>query len=437
VAKKKVDTKSDRRSSGNGKPSQETARGSAKPRKSVASPQKKSDRKASTQRSQEKQGVGAAALGISFGTRPLRCFVMMPFGTNDEYTRGNIESNFVFKHIICPGIQSFQDKTGIVVEVDREVDRNVAGSITAAILQSIATSDICIVDITGRNANVFFELGIRYSLRHRVTILLRQSGTEIPFDIRGYKCLTYDSFDPEPAIAAIREFLISGIREAKSVDSLVFETFPDMQVHIPGVVTSIGESPGQSDVLPWDEWWLRVQNLAELLRDPFDNGRFVPSVVLGISNGGLLVADLLGREVFKGVPILSLWANRWQADQPNVDPSCYYFDNEFNRTLLRTIRDASTEGKGMPTVLLVDDLVFTSGTIVQARAFIRRELGSDVPILFTPLFCRDTDYLDAITEMLPFAYGDGETFDISQKEFYEHLTATRTRFPYKKVIGGS
>ena len=40
-------------------------------------------------------------------------------------------------------------------KITREVDRNQTGSITAAIVKSIAKADVAVVDITGRNPNVF------------------------------------------------------------------------------------------------------------------------------------------------------------------------------------------------------------------------------------------------------------------------------------------
>jgi hypothetical protein len=259
----------------------------------------------------------------------INCFVIMPFGSNNEYVRKKIESDYVYSNIICQSIKRFENELNVNVDITREVDKNISGSITKGILKSIATSDICIVDITGQNPNVFFELGIRYSLRHKTTILLKQVETPIPFDIQGYRCLTYDCFKPEPAITELCDFLLSGYKESSAIDSLVFETFSHMEVHIPGILSSYKKST-HLNVLSWDDWWKRVLEIASLLKEPFDNGRFVPTAILGISNGGIVLADFLGREVFKGTPILSLWANRWldATAKSKVEQTCYYFDNK-------------------------------------------------------------------------------------------------------------
>src|SRR5574340_305842 len=124
----------------------------------------------------------------------LKCFVMMPFGKKDEYKRCEDESNFVFNYIICNAIKEIKKRENTSIEVIREADKKNAGNINKSILKNIASADICIVDITGLNPNVFFELGIRYSLKLKTTILLKQDSTVIPFDIQGYKCITYDCF---------------------------------------------------------------------------------------------------------------------------------------------------------------------------------------------------------------------------------------------------
>lgn len=366
------------------------------------------------------------------------CFIMMPFGSNEEYSRNNIESNYVFNHIICNALNKAEAEMGIKIKIIREVDRNIAGSITKNILNNIAIADLCIVDITGRNPNVFFELGIRYSLKEKVTILMRQADTEIPFDISGYKCLVYDCFEPTPAINDIFNFIVSGLNEKGSIDSLVFETFPEMEVHIPKILSSVRKKEKGQEILLWDEWWIRLQELAKLLKEPFVNGRLFPQAILGISNGGLAVADFLGRQVFRGVPILALWANRWLEDKSAVDPSCYFFDNEYNIAKMQILKKKLPKGDQKMTIVLVDDLVYTSQTITQAEAFIKKELGKDLDILFTPLYCRNIDYLHSISYMLPYRFKlkDGSSLKISETDFYKSVTTEKTRLPYDKDIGG-
>ena len=59
------------------------------------------------------------------------------------------------------------------------------------IWEMINTSEYVIADISGRNANVFYELGIAHTLGKKV-ILLTQSTDDIPFDLNRYRHIVYE-----------------------------------------------------------------------------------------------------------------------------------------------------------------------------------------------------------------------------------------------------
>jgi hypothetical protein len=63
------------------------------------------------------------------------------------------------------------------------------------IWKSILQSRIIIADITGRNANVFYELGLAQCIGKDI-ILITQSIADIPFDLNRYRHIVYeDNFD--------------------------------------------------------------------------------------------------------------------------------------------------------------------------------------------------------------------------------------------------
>jgi hypothetical protein len=184
--------------------------------------------------------------------KEISTFVLMPFGANDEYSGGVIESEYVFSEIIEPGVKEAEKlfcslpnnqtpQSAKCFKVRREVDKNRTGSITAAIVRDIAKADVVIVDITGRNPNVFLELGIRYALRNKVTVLLAQTGTLIPFDIKVYRYIEYDRFKPAAARKRIAESILEGLSDSVTSDSAVFDVLPSLSVNIPGVAESFGE----------------------------------------------------------------------------------------------------------------------------------------------------------------------------------------------------
>jgi len=65
------------------------------------------------------------------------------------------------------------------------------GSITKDIIEGILDSDIIIADLSGRNPNVFYELGIAHASGNK-TIMTSQTIDDVPFDIRNYRVVVYE-----------------------------------------------------------------------------------------------------------------------------------------------------------------------------------------------------------------------------------------------------
>jgi len=66
-----------------------------------------------------------------------------------------------------------------------------AGSIIDQIFESIAKSGLIVADLTGRNQNVMYELGLANAMGKK-TLLLSQHAQELPFDVRQQRVLIYD-----------------------------------------------------------------------------------------------------------------------------------------------------------------------------------------------------------------------------------------------------
>jgi len=64
------------------------------------------------------------------------------------------------------------------------------GDVVKQIISDLVVSPIVVADITDKNANVFWELGVRQSFKHG-TITIAQYGTNLPFDIIGKGTLFY------------------------------------------------------------------------------------------------------------------------------------------------------------------------------------------------------------------------------------------------------
>ena len=64
-------------------------------------------------------------------------------------------------------------------------------SIIEDIWKRINEAKILISELTGRNANVFYETGIAHTIGKEV-ILITQSMEDVPFDLRHLRCIVYE-----------------------------------------------------------------------------------------------------------------------------------------------------------------------------------------------------------------------------------------------------
>lgn len=65
------------------------------------------------------------------------------------------------------------------------------GFIIRDIIQQVVSAQLIIADVSEPNANVYFEVGYALALKKPI-ILLAKRGTELPFDIAGFRVLFYD-----------------------------------------------------------------------------------------------------------------------------------------------------------------------------------------------------------------------------------------------------
>jgi len=105
------------------------------------------------------------------------CFVLMPF--DDSFT-----------DIYQLGIREACAVAGAYCErVDEQIFHE---SILDRIYNQIAKADIVVADMTGRNANLFYEVRYAHALGKR-TILLTQNADDIPFDLKHFPHIVYGS----------------------------------------------------------------------------------------------------------------------------------------------------------------------------------------------------------------------------------------------------
>ena len=125
-------------------------------------------------------------------TKPkLFCFVLMPFSSDfdDVYKIGIKEA--------CETAGSYCERVDEQIFSERILDR---------IYNQIAKADVVIADMTGRNANVFYEVGYAHALG-KPTVLLTRDADDIPFDLKHFPHIVYQS-----KLSFLREKIVEVIR---------------------------------------------------------------------------------------------------------------------------------------------------------------------------------------------------------------------------------
>ena len=107
--------------------------------------------------------------------------------------------------IYCPAIEAAGLKPKRADDLARP------GTIVHDIWSYTQTAAIVLADLTGRNPNVFYELGLAHALAKPV-ILLTESLDDVPFDLRALRVIIYDKNAPDWG-TVLQEQIERSIRE--------------------------------------------------------------------------------------------------------------------------------------------------------------------------------------------------------------------------------
>ena len=112
-------------------------------------------------------------------TKPF-VFVLMPF--RDEHFA-------LYERAIKPALEN------LGCHVEHAKDAHTVERIVDAIYTQISRAEFIVADTTGKNPNVFYEIGYAHALGKKV-ILLVQDTQDIPFDIAGLRHIQYKPSAP-------------------------------------------------------------------------------------------------------------------------------------------------------------------------------------------------------------------------------------------------
>lgn len=111
-----------------------------------------------------------------------KCFVIMPIGELDSYPANHFKH--VYEDLISPAIEA----AGF--EAKRADDDKSSSLIQLNIISDIVSAPMAVCDLSTRNPNVLFELGIRQAFDLPV-VLIEEFGTKRIFDIGSINTVDY------------------------------------------------------------------------------------------------------------------------------------------------------------------------------------------------------------------------------------------------------
>ncbi|WP_430455595.1 hypothetical protein [Rheinheimera sp.] len=162
-------------------------------------------------------------------TKPKKCFVIMPIADMHGYEPNHFTR--VYKHLIKPALVS----RGF--EVERADDHLESDYIVIGIVQKIIESDLVLCDLSGRNPNVMYELGIRHAFDKPV-VLIKDKLTERVFDIQGLRCFDYDGSLRIDSVEHDIEKIANSLEETFSATGTSINSIVALaQVHAPSIPT--------------------------------------------------------------------------------------------------------------------------------------------------------------------------------------------------------
>jgi tetratricopeptide (TPR) repeat protein len=109
----------------------------------------------------------------------------MPFGTKVDTAGMSIQFDRIYREIVEPAITA----AGMLpLRPDEEM---AGGVIQKPSFERLMLCDYAIADLTGADASVYYELGIRHAIRPATTVLMQVENCRLPFDVAPLRPVFY------------------------------------------------------------------------------------------------------------------------------------------------------------------------------------------------------------------------------------------------------
>lgn len=140
-----------------------------------------------------------------------KCFIIMPISTPEGYTENHFKQ--VYDTIIAPAVR----KAGY--EPHRVDDDRICDSIIDKILRNLVECEMAVCDLSSRNPNVMYELGIRQAYGKKV-VLIQDEKSQPIFDVSAINTVFYNSRRTYEDVIASQNEISEAILSTAKEDSI-------------------------------------------------------------------------------------------------------------------------------------------------------------------------------------------------------------------------
>jgi hypothetical protein len=291
-------------------------------------------------------------------TNQKTCFVVQGFGEKTDFTNGrklNLDRSY---EVIKEAVEA----AGLVCVRADEVVKT--GTIDKPMYEWILKADLVIADLSTYNVNAAYELGVRYGVSPRATIIVAEDQFKNPFDVSHIVLHRYKHLGEDIGAAEARRFktdlakIVRDVIAEGKIDSPLYELFPLSPPAPRAQVATrvVGAQPesvaaGEPPAPPDENWktlidkagaakvagrWIAAKELLELVHKERPNDESViqqlvlatykskdPDVETALEDARKLMVEKLNPGTTNDPETLGLWGaihkRMWEQHQQQVD----------------------------------------------------------------------------------------------------------------------
>ena len=242
------------------------------------------------------------------------CFVVQGFGEKTDLASGralNLDASYeVIKEAV--------EEAGLrCVRADEIVH---SGTIDAPMYDALFRADLVIADLSTANLNAAYELGVRYGVRPRATIIVAEQQFKNPFDFSHIVIRRYEHLGKDVGRQEAKRFkteLAAAIRQIVAGDEVDSPVYTFLGLEPPAVRVRPRGAPAAADVETPDHNAKQILAIAraEIDRDNFAAARALLETVLTMRPRDEFVIQQLALATYKAAQPDPITALRAAANQ--------------------------------------------------------------------------------------------------------------------------